>query len=213
MSKINKKIIFYTLILFSSLCSISIGYSWDEGFLINQGKVTANYLLSLGLSDPDNFFRREFYSPIYYSLRYLFVQAFPISYHMEVGHLVNLFFSIATIIGIKKISEEFFNKEVGIIVFLILFLFPAFFGHMGFNSKDTIIAFCHVWIFYLAIKYIKSHESSHIYYISLLSAVGTGINLFFLGSLLPLVLFFLLEKFLFKNLIVMKLKLKNFLGI
>ena len=60
MSKINKKIIFYILILFSSLCSISIGYSWDEGFLINQGKVTANYLLSLGLSDPDNFFRRDF---------------------------------------------------------------------------------------------------------------------------------------------------------
>ena len=212
MSKINKKIIFYTLILFSSLCSISIGYSWDEGFLINQGKVTANYLLSLGLSDPDNFFRREFYSPIYYSLRYLFVQAFPISYHMEVGHLVNLFFSIATIIGIKKISEEFFNKEVGIIVFLILFLFPAFFGHMGFNSKDTIIAFCHVWIFYLAIKYIKSHESSHIYYISLLSAVGTGINLFFLGSLLPLVLFFLLEKFLFKKLNSNEIKIKKFFG-
>ena len=121
MSKKNKKIIFYILILFSSFCAISIGYSWDEGFLINQGKVTANYLLSLGLSDPDNFFRREFYSPIYYSLRYLFVQAFPAAYQIEAGHLVNLFFSFATIIGIKKICEDFFNKEVGLIVFLILF--------------------------------------------------------------------------------------------
>ena len=212
MSKINKKIIFYILILFSSLCAISIGFSWDESFLINQGKVTTNYLLSLGLSEPDNFFRREFYSPIYYSFRYLFVQAFPASYHFEIGHLVNLFFSIATIIGTKKICEEFFNKEVGIIVFLILFLFPAFFGHMGFNSKDTIIAFCHVWIFYLAIRYIKSHKSSQIYHIGLLSALGTGINLFFLGSLLPLIVIFLLEKFLFKRFNSEEIKLKKFFG-
>ena len=126
MSKKNRKIVFYILILFSSFCAVSIGYSWDEATLILQGKIAANYLLSLGLSDPENIFRREFYSPIYYSLRYLFVQAFPSTFHIEVGHLVNLFFSIAAIVGIKKISEEFFNKEVGIIVFLILFFFPAF---------------------------------------------------------------------------------------
>ncbi len=212
MAKPNKRIIFYILILFSAFCSISIGYSWDEFFLIYQGKVAADYLLSLGLSDPDNIFRREFYSPIYYSLRYLFVQAFPITYQLEVGHLVNLFFSITTIVGIKKICEEFFNKEVGIIVFLILFFFPAFFGHMGFNSKDTVIAFCHVWIFFLTIKYIKSHKSSQMYYIGFLSAVGTGINLFFLGSLLPLVAFFILEKFFYKKFNTKELKLKKFLG-
>ena len=135
MSKKNRKIVFYILILFSSFCAISIGYSWDEATLILQGKIAANYLLSLGTSDPENIFRREFYSPIYYSLRYLFVQAFPSTYHIEVGHLVNLFFSIAAIVGIKKISEEFFNKEVGIIVFLILFFFPAFFGHMGLTVR------------------------------------------------------------------------------
>ena len=83
---------------------------------------------------------------------------------------------------------------------------------MGFNSKDTIIAFCHVWIFYLAIKYLKSNKSSQIYYISVLSAVGTGINLFFLGSLLPLVIFFLLEKFVYKKFNKEKIKIKKFLG-
>ena len=212
MSKKNRKFVFYILIIFSSFCAVSIGSSWDEGFLINQGKITINYLLSLGLSDPDYIFRREYYSPIYYSLRYLFVQAFPIAYQLEVGHLVNLFFSITTIVGIKKICEEFFNKEVGVLVFLILFFFPAFFGHMGFNSKDTIIAFCHVWIFYLAIKYLKSNKSSQIYYIAVLSAVGTGINLFFLGSLLPLVIFFLLEKFVYKKFNQEKIKIKKFLG-
>ena len=132
MSKKNRKFVFYILIIFSSFCAVSIGSSWDEGFLINQGKITINYLLSLGLSDPDYIFRREFYSPIYYSLRYLFVQAFPIAYHLEVGHLVNLFFSITTIVGIKKICEEFFNKEVGVLVFLILFFFPCLFWSHGF---------------------------------------------------------------------------------
>ena len=212
MSKKNRKIVFYILILFSSFCAISIGYSWDEATLILQGKIAANYLLSLGLSDPENIFRREFYSPIYYSLRYLFVQAFPSAYHIEAGHLVNLFFSIAAIVGIKKVCEEFFNKEVGIIVFLILFFFPAFFGHMGFNSKDTIIAFCHVWIFYLAIMYLKSNKSSQIYCISLLAAIGTGINLFFLGSLLPLVAFFIFEKFIYKKLDSKEIKPKKFLS-
>ena len=70
-----------------------------------------------------------------------------------------------------------------------------------------------MWIFLLAIKYIKSHKSSQIYYIGFLSAVGTGINLFFLGSLLPLVVFFLLEKFFYKKFNTKELKLKNFLEI
>ena len=158
MIKSYKKLVFIILIFFSSYCAITIGFSWDEGFLIKQGKNTADYLLSLGLNDQDNLFRSEFYSPIYYSLRYLFVQSIPAAYQIEANHLVNLFFSLATIIGIKKICELFFNKEVGKLVFLVLFFFPAFFGHMGFNSKDTIIAFCNIWIFYSAIKYTLFKE-------------------------------------------------------
>ena len=111
MSKKNRKIVFYILILFSSFCAISIGYSWDEATLILQGKIAANYLLSLGLSDPENIFRREFYSPIYYSLRYLFVQAFPSTYHIEVGHLVNLFFSIAQLLALRRFLKNFLIKK------------------------------------------------------------------------------------------------------
>ncbi len=199
MIKSYKKLVFIILIFFSSYCAITIGFSWDEGFLIKQGKNTADYLLSLGLNDQDNLFRSEFYSPIYYSLRYLFVQSIPAAYQIEANHLVNLFFSLATIIGIKKICELFFNKEVGKLVFLVLFFFPAFFGHMGFNSKDTIIAFCNIWIFYSAIKYTLFKEKKYIYYISILAAVGTGLNLFFLGSLIPLIIFFLMELFIFKK--------------
>ena len=54
--------------------------------------------------------------------------------------------------------KELFNKKVAKITFIVLFLFPAFHGHMSFNSKDTIIAFCHVWIFYSFIKYLKNQS-------------------------------------------------------
>ena len=186
----------YNLNTFSSYCAVSIGFSWDEGFLIKQGKSTANYLLSLGTIDPKDIFRREFYSPIYYSLKYLITQIFPTKYHIEAGHLVNLFFSIAAIVGLKKLCENLFNKKTGIIAFLILFFYPAFFGHMGFNSKDTIIAFCNIWIFYYIIKNIFKRENKFIFYIDVLSAVGTGLNLFFLVSVIPIIIFFVIELFL-----------------
>ena len=87
-----------------------------------------------------------------------------------------------------KSFKELFNDNVGKIIFLILFFYPIFQGHMGLNSKDTIIALCHVWIFYFFIKYIKKQyikgkSNNYINYIAVLSATGTGINLFFLGSL------------------------------
>ena len=92
MIKSKKNIFFFILIIFSVYCSISIGFSWDELTLSEQGKITTNYLLSLGTIDPKDIFRREFYSPIYYSLKYLITQIFPTKYHIEAGHLVNLFF-------------------------------------------------------------------------------------------------------------------------
>ena len=58
MQKSHKKILFYVLILFASFSVITIGLSWDEEYLINQGKVTTNYLLSLGLTEPNDIFRR-----------------------------------------------------------------------------------------------------------------------------------------------------------
>ena len=154
MFKSKQKIILLSLILFSSYSAIKLGQTWDEGALSKQGQITLNYLLSLGKIE-ENIFRREYYSPIYYSLKYLFLQSFPIKYQFEVNHLINLAFSICAIFGITQVCKELFNKKVAKITFMVLFLFPAFHGHMSFNSKDTIIAFCHVWIFYSLIKYLN----------------------------------------------------------
>ena len=200
--KTKQKIILFSLILFSAYSAITLGQTWDEGHLITQGKITINYLFSIGRIDED-IFRREYYSPIYYSIKYLFLQIFPNQYQIEVNHLVNLIFSFGVIFAIKNLCKELFNDKIAKITFLVLFLFPAFHGHMAFNSKDTILAFCHVWIFYSFIKYLKiqsKHKSSkYIYNIGILSAIGTGTNLFFLGTLIPLLLFFFYEVFITKK--------------
>ncbi len=212
MFKSKQNIILLSLILFSSYSAITLGQTWDEGHLSKQGQITLNYLFSLGRID-EYIFRREYYSPIYYSLKYLFLQSFPIKYQFEVNHLFNLSFSIGAIFGITQVCKELFNRKVAKITFIVLFLFPAFHGHMSFNSKDTIIAFCHVWIFYSFIKYLKNQSkiksSNYFYKIGVLSAIGTGINLFFFGSLIPLFLFIFYDIFFGKKICIRNFKKKK----
>ena len=66
MTKTKQKILFLFLVCFSIYCALTIGQGWDEGFLIYQGRITLNYLLSLGRIDVD-LHLRKYYSPIYYS--------------------------------------------------------------------------------------------------------------------------------------------------
>ena len=211
----NQRSIFLFLIFFSIYCALNVGLTWDEDFLIyTQGKRAVDYLFSLGKINED-IFRGEYYSPIYYSIKYFFINMLPLKFRVEVSYLINLFFSFLAIIGIKKLTELLFNRDVGKITFLVLFFYPVFFGHMAFNSKDTIIALCHVWIFYLLLRYIKNgnkNKSSinNFYLIGILAAVGSGINLFFLGSLIPVAVIVLLEIYFIKKIINKNFDLKIF---
>ena len=107
----------FFLVIFSIYCALTIGKAWDEGFLVTQGKVTLNYLLSLGRIELIDLYQREYYSPIFYSLKFLFSQIFPIKYQIEISHIINLFFSLSAIIATKKFSKELFNENVGKYVF------------------------------------------------------------------------------------------------
>ena len=118
MTKLNQRILFFLLILFSLYCAVTVGQTWDEHFHIIQGKVTFNYLLSLGRID-DDIFRREYYSAFYWSIKYFLTQIFPTNFHIEANHIINLFFSLSIVIGIKKICKELFNIKVSNIVFLL----------------------------------------------------------------------------------------------
>ena len=204
-NKKSHKIFFLFLLIFSIYCALSIGQSWDENTQLFIGKVTLDYLFSLGKID-NVYLYREYYSPIYWSLNYLLTQIFPSKYQIEASHLINLIFSLSAIIGIGKLSKELFNQKVGKIVFLILFFYPIFFGHMSFNGKDTILTFCHVWIFYLVIKYLKNQNikdkaNNYIIYIGMLTALATSIYLIFVGTLIPIFLFVLIEIFFSKKFI------------
>ena len=110
MSKKKQKILLFFLFSFSIYCALTIGESWDETYHLYQGKVTLDYLLSFGRIDKDLFYR-ENYSPIYWSLQYLLTKIFPSQYQTETSHIINLFFSLGTVIGIGKISKELFTSN------------------------------------------------------------------------------------------------------
>ena len=217
MDKKKQTILLFFLFSFSAYCAIIIGKSWDEGFAFRQGKSTLDYLFSLGRID-EYFWGREYYSGIYWSLQYLLTTTLPSKYQIETGHLVNLIFSLATIVGVGQLGKEFFNKKVGKIIFLILFFYPIFFGHMSMNSKDTILAFSHIWIALLLLKYLRKQHyknstniNHYVISIGVLAAVATGIQIFFLGSLIPLFLFASFEIFFFKKIINKNFDKKKFL--
>jgi 4-amino-4-deoxy-L-arabinose transferase-like glycosyltransferase len=214
MSKKKNIILLIILFTFSVYCALTIGESWDQKDNLLRGKITLDFLFSLGKIDNDIIYR-EYYSTIYWSLLYFITKIFP-HFEIQITNLINLFFSICTIFGLKKLCTELFNDKVAKITFIILFFYPLFFGHMGFNTKDIILAFSHIWIVYLLLIYLKKQNindkrNKYVYYLAFLAALATGIQLVFLGSLIPVFLFFLLEILLFKKIIDKNFSKKKFL--
>ena len=205
MTKIKKNILLFFLLLFSIFCGLIIGQTWDESFEIYKGKNTIEYLFSFG--ENNNYWEaRERFSAIYWSILYLLTKQFPKEFLTESTHIINLFFSLTAVFGIARLSKELFNKKVAEITFLILFFYPIFFGHLSINTKDTILACCHVWISYLLFRYLKKQnkkvkKNRYIIYIGILAAIGTGIQIVFLGSLIPLFIFSIMEIIFFKKII------------
>ena len=52
---------------------------------------------------------RENYSAIYWTISFTITKIFPLNYKFEISHLINLSFSLATIVGIGKLSRELFD--------------------------------------------------------------------------------------------------------
>ena len=213
--KEKEKIIIFFLFFFAIYCALNIGQAWDEKAHLLHGKITLDYLFSFGKID-NQILYRENYSTLYWSFLYLLTKIAPLKYEIQTTHLINLLFSLSTIYGLGKLVREIFNKDVGKIVFLILLLYPIFFGHMGINSKDTILAFSHIWISYLILRYLKKQHdinsaNKYLFLIGLLASIGTGIQLVFLGSLIPIIILVFLDVFFIKKLIYKKFILKKFI--
>ena len=79
MTNIKQKFLLFFLLIFSIYCAVTIGQTWDEPFHLIQGRITLDYLITLGAVDQDLDYRK-YYSPIYWTLQFLFTQLFPPEY-------------------------------------------------------------------------------------------------------------------------------------
>tara|TARA_Y100000590_G_scaffold318828_1_gene360779 strand:+ start:1276 stop:2841 length:1566 start_codon:yes stop_codon:yes gene_type:complete len=200
----KKYISFYIIISFSIYCALIIGQSWDEVSYITLGKERLSYLFSLGINKVSQpFWNSHHYPGISYTINAFLLSLFSTKYELESIHLINLLISISAVFGISKVAKELFNKKVSLIIFTIFILYPTFFGHMAINANDTVVATCNVWITYLILKYLKKqkdkNKNKYLFFISFLVAVGTGVRLVFVASLIPQIIFILFDILVFKK--------------
>ena len=78
----------------------------------------------------------------------------PKKFEFEMLRVLNMFISLSGVYGISKIAKILFDKRVSYIIFFILLFYPAFFGHISINPKDTIIAISFIWVGYFILKYL-----------------------------------------------------------
>ena len=201
---LSKKKIFSLFVIFGLYCSIIIGVSYDEFFHIENGQTRLKYLLSLGYYDyyypiP----HLKYYPGFYDTFSALIVSAFPKSFYYEGHHIINFIIGLSGLIALKKFVKMIFNKKVSDIFFVLSFFMPVFFGHLGFNPKDTIIASSNFWVLYYTIKYLKSDlntdRSSIATKIGIFIGIGAGVRIVFLATLIPIIIFFFLEFFFLKK--------------
>lgn len=214
MSNKIDKIILYLLIFFVVYCSFNIGLHWDQLNIIQFGQDRLNYIFSLG-SNKDYLeqWNSRFYPGAYSTIAVFITKFFPIKYELESLRFVNILFGVSAIFGITAISKELFNKKVSKFVFIISFLNPHFFNHIIMNERDLIIAFCNIWATYLIIKYLKNQSidkkrKKYTLIAGLVIGLGLGVRVVFLGTLVPLILFSLLDIFYFKKVVCKNFSLK-----
>jgi len=201
----RKKTFLFLIFLFLIYCAIDIGAMWDHGTHLQMGKNKLRYLFSLGKIN-NEFFFSKYFPGVSYTITAFFTTMFPKKIESETLHLINLLISLSAVFGLSRIAKIFFNKKVANITFLFFLFYPAFFGHMAMNPKDTVVTVSYIWITYLVIKYLNK---PHIYQnkqicllkIGFLIALGTGVNLAFTAILLPLIIFIFIEIFYFKKFI------------
>ena len=213
-NKINKKLLFTSsLIVFSLYCLNTLCISLDQVFHIVNCERILRYLFSLGLNDYYDILHLRYYPGLYDTLSALISSVFPRKYYYEGYSIINFIFGIAGLFGLKKVVKFFFGNNVSKYFFIITLFSPLFFGHLFINPKDTIIATANFWIIYYLIKYLNNNNDisrkNAVIKIGFFLGLGVGVRILFLGTLIPIIIFFLFEVFLKKR-ILNKITIKNF---
>ena len=192
------------LSLFAIFCSISIGMSWDEPQHHFNGAIRANYLKSFDFGKFEFSggwaqFHPGLYDTFTFIIVDLLLKIFPEKL-IEIRHLINLFFSFLTLIGLFLISKKNFNKEIAYLATFLCFINPFFFGHTAINPKDTIICFALIWFAYSVYMYCVNFDNKRLKFLILASffmGFGLGTRASFFVITAPIVLSALI--FIIKN--------------
>ena len=146
-NSLYKLLVYFSLalVLFSLYCALNIGLSIDENYHHKNGGLRYLYLTSLGKFDAYDWQNTRYYPGLYDTIHYTlfkFINFLIDTKHIvEIKHSINYLFSFLGILGLFLVNKKIFNKEVAILSFILTFLNPFFFGHMGMNPKDPIIFF------------------------------------------------------------------------
>jgi len=86
---------------------------------------------------------------------------------------------------------------------------------MAMNPKDTIVAFSNIWLTYIFIRYLQNQNINdkrkhYVLLAGLTLGLGTGVRILFFATLIPLMLFALLDIFFMKKIINSKFSIKKF---
>lgn len=186
-----KKMILLSLFFYPVYISLTIGMSWDEIIHQNNGRNLIRYILSFGNLEYKSL-GLPFHFGFYDAFSHFITLTVPAKFNIFIHHLINLTFSISTIFGITQLTKILFNKKISMIVFILVFFNPIYFGHMSINPKDTIIAFSLIWMCVLVLKYLKSQHidykrTRYTYLIATTLFIGLGVRLTFIGTLLPII--------------------------
>ena len=189
--------------IFSLYCVFFNGLSYDQIFHIENGEKRLRYLFSLGRYDYYDILHLRYYPGLYDTISALLATAFPRNIYYESFYLINFLTGLVGLFGLKKVVKIFFGSNISKIFFIISLFSPIFFGHLPINPKDTIIATANFWILYYVIKYLKTDSilirKDTAIKIGFFLGLGAGVRVLFLGTLIPIIIFFFLEIFFFKR--------------
>ena len=113
MTQKNSLFFLIILIIYSFICLVQLGVTWDTFFYYEMGKDRLDYLFSLGKDESFKNIPHSKYLPGAYStLSAFFSQFFSKKYLVFSLYSFNFIFSFFALIGIYKVSKILFNKYI-----------------------------------------------------------------------------------------------------
>ena len=197
--------IFFIIFIIQILIYGDYGLSWDEGFSRLNGIVSFNYIIdkinileSLKYEDAPNLneYIDNEYGVFFELINIILEKIFDLNDSKDIflsRHLLNsLIFLIAGIYFYYTLNQ-FYNKSISVLGFLIFFIHPRIFAQSFYNSKDIIfLSFFCISSFYF-LKYFITKNIKFLFILCFFISITIGTRV--MGLIIPLlfIFFFIME--------------------